>query len=135
MTALSDASAETGMMAHLKAMTGGVKIVWPNTAPYQPVNGTPYYRVSFLSVPSVRLGFGKADEHTGIFQVDAVSPGKGGVIPALAMARAVQSHFDRQNITENGIKVQIIKAPTLGPHMQDADWYTIPVSITYTIMN
>lgn len=135
MTALTDASAENGLIKHLKTLAGGVKIVWPNTAAYQPVYGTPFYRVSFLAGPSERLTHGNADRHTGIMQVDAVSPSKSGMAPAIILARKVAAHFDRRDISENGITARIIKAPSLGPHMQDDDWYTIPVSITYTIMN
>jgi len=135
MTALSDASPEIAMTTHLKTLTGTVKVVFPNTAPYSPVIGTQYYRVAFLPVPSQRLTMGKADKHTGILQVDVVCPSKQGLFPAIVLARSVAFHFDRKTLIENGIKVRIIKAPSVGLPMQDPDWYTIPVSITYEILN
>jgi len=143
MTALADASAEIGLMAHLESLADGIQIVWPNTEPYQPDLEDSYYRVSFLAVPSTRLGFGNADEHKGLLQIDCVVPVKTGMLPALVMARRIQSHFDRQNIIENGVKVQIIEAPSIEPHQYislnekttRSNWYMIPVSIVYSIMN
>lgn len=135
MTALADASPEIAMIEHLKTLTGSVKVVWPNTAPYSPVIGTAYYRVAFLPIPSERLTLGNADRHSGILQVDIVVPSKAGLFTALNMARAVAQHYDRQTLVENSVKVRIIKAPSLGPHLQDPDWYTIPVSITYETLN
>jgi hypothetical protein len=133
MTALADATAETAIMDHLKDMQSTYKVAWPNV-PFTPKVGESYYRTAFLSVPSERLTHGNADRHTGIFQVDAVVPAKKGVIPALTLARAVQVRFDRQSITSNGIKIQIIDPPALGPHRSNADWYIIPVSITFKII-
>ena len=134
MTALTDATPETAIMDYMLDMQSTYKIAWPNV-PFTPVIGQSFYRTAFLSAPSTRLTHGKADIHTGIFQVDAVVPAKKGAIPALELARAVQARFDRKNITSNGIKIQIIDPPALGPHRPDADWYIIPVSITYKILN
>ena len=134
MTALTDATAETAIMNHLLDMQDTYEVAWPNV-PFTPTVGQSYYRTAFLGVPPERLTHGKADLHTGIFQVDAVVPAKKGAIPAVNLARAVQTRFDRQSITSNGIKIQIIDPPALGPHRSDADWYIVPVSITYKILN
>jgi len=135
MTALAGTEPEEGLVAHFKLLSLTTKVVWPNAAPYSPVLGTAYYRVAFLAVPSERLTMGKADRHAGILQIDCVSPSKQGLFPALAMARAVALHFDRQRLVQAGVAIHIIKAPSVGAHGQDPDWYTIPVSITYEIIN
>ena len=134
MTALSDASPEIAIVEHLKTLYTAYQIAWPNVR-FTPAIGTPFYRTAFLAVPSERLTHGKADRHTGIFQVDAAVPARAGAPVAINMARAIASHFDRKKITGSGATAEIIRPPSLGPHRQDVDWYIVPVSVTYTILN
>jgi len=136
MTAIAGTKPEETLIARLKTATGSYKVVWPNVAVYQPVIGTPYYRAMFLPVPPQRLTHGKADRHIGIFQIDVVYPAKQGLLTVLSAARAIASHFDRYSVTDaDGYRIRVIKPPAVNPHQQDIDWYAIPVSITYEILN
>jgi len=134
MSSLTDASAETALVEHLKGCIGTYKVAWPNVK-FTRVVGTPYYRTAFIYPESERLTYSNTGQHKGIFQVDAMIPSNRGNILALTMARTVAAYFDNQKLIENGVTVQIIKTPTLGPEIQEVDWYGIPVSIFYTIMN
>ena len=133
MSALIDDAVENLLKTELKKCIGDYKVAWPNTA-FKKVANTPYYRVSFLGVPSQRIGYGTTDEHTGILQVDAVVPARTGITTALTMARAVGVQFDRAKIVGDDFTIRVIKSPALGPQMSEVDWYYIPVSITYTLL-
>lgn len=134
MSSLSDASAEIAIKARLKGCIGTYKVAWPNVK-FTPVTGTAYYRTAFLYPDSERLTHGNTSRHRGIFQVDAMVPANRGDELALVMARTVAAYFDNQKLYENGVAVEIIKTPALGPPIQEVDWYGIPVSIYFTIMN
>ena len=135
MTALVGTAPEEAMIARLNTIIGSYKVAWPNVE-FNPEVETPYYRASFLPVPPQRLGHGNCDAFKNIFQVDVVVPAKDGALRAIALARAVATHFDREIlIDDNGTKLRIIRPPALGPPGQDVDWYYVPVSITYEIIN
>ena len=135
MTALSGAAPEEALIASLNTIIGSYKVAWPNVQ-FTPEAETPYYRVFFIPVTPERLGHGNCDTFKNIFQVDVVVPAKDGALRAIALARAVATHFDREIlIDDNGTKLRIIRPPALGPPGQDVDWYYVPVSITYEIIN
>ncbi len=134
MTALTDATVENALKDHLKECVGSYKVAWPNVT-FKPVVGIPYYRAYFLSMDSTRLGFDVSDRHSGIFQIDAVVPSNTGITTAITMARTVASQFENEKIVSGGITIKVIAAPSLGPQTQEVDWYFIPVSILYTLLN
>ena len=135
MTALINAAPEEAMIAKLTEIIGSYKVAWPNVK-FTPEAETPHYRTAFLAVPAQRLGHGSCDTFKGIFQVDVYVPSKDGALRAIALARAVATQFDRAIITDdNGTKIRVIRPPALGPHGQEVDWYYVPVSITYQIVN
>ena len=134
MSSLTDASAETALIEHLKLCAGSYKIAWPNVK-FTKVVGTPYYRTAFMYAGGERLTHGNSSRHRGIFQVDAMIPANRGNESALVMARTVAVYFENQKLYENGVAVEIIKPPALGPPIQEVDWYGIPVSIYFSILN
>lgn len=134
MSVLADDTAETLLIEHLKTCVGSYGVAWPNVR-YSPTVDSPHYRTAFIYPDPERLTHSNSSMHKGIFQVDAVVPANTGNVTALTMARTVAEHFDNQKISGDNVTVEIIKNPALGPGMQETDWYFIPVSIFYTIMN
>lgn len=134
MSALTDDTAETLLIEHLKGCVGSYSVAWPNVR-FTPTVGTAHYRTAFIYPDPERLTHSNSSRHRGIFQVDAVVPSGTGNVTALAMARVVTQHFDNQKLTDGDVAVEIIKSPGLGPERQDQNWYAIPVSIFYTVMN
>jgi hypothetical protein len=135
MTALQNSKPEEAILDYIKVSITDLRVAYPNI-PFTPVVGTGFYRVHFMPIPSVRLGFGKADRHSAILQIDANCPIKNGMLEAVEMARTIETLFDRlELITDDGVKVRFIDAPYSNNHFEDADWYKIPVSMTYTIIN
>jgi len=135
MTALIGTAPEEALIVSLETIIGDYKVAWPNVK-FDPEAETPYYRASFLPVPPQRLGHGNCDKFINIFQVDVVVPAKDGALRAIALARAVATHFDRLTLTDdNGTKLRVIRPPAIAPHGQEVDWYYVPVSVTYEIIN
>lgn len=134
MSALTADTAETLLIEHLKGCVGSYEVAWPNVR-YSPTVGSAHYRTAFIYPDPERLTHSNSSRHRGIFQVDAVVSSGTGNATALTMARAVTQHFDNQKLTDGGVTVEMIKSPALGPGRQEQDWYAIPVSIFYTVMN
>lgn len=134
MSSLTDNTAETLLIEHLKGCIGTYKVAWPNVK-FTPTVGTAYYRTAFIYPGANRLTHDNTSRYKGIFQVDAVVPAGTGNVTVLTMARTVAAYFDNQKLTDSGISVEIKNPPSLGPGMQEVDWYFIPVSISYSILN
>jgi len=134
MSSLTDDTAETLLIAHLKECRGDYEVAWPNVR-FTPETGTAHYRTFFIYPGVERLTHDNTTRHRGIFQVDAVVPSGTGNVTALTMARTVAAYFDNEKITGSGVTVDIIKPPSLGTGMTEPIWYFIPVSIYYTILN
>ena len=134
MSSLTGSTAETLLMERLKDCVGAYKVAWPNVK-FTPIVGTAYYRTSFIYPAGERLTHDNAGRFRGIFQVDAVVPAGKGNATVLSMARTVAAYFDNQKLTGSGVSVEIIKTPALGPGLQEVDWYFIPVSIYYSVLN
>lgn len=134
MSSLIDDTAETLLIERLKGCIGAYKVAWPNVK-FTPKVGDAYYRTAFIYPGSERLTHDNTGRYRGIFQVDAVIPSGIGNKLALTMARTVAAYFDNQKLTDSGVSVEIRQTPALGPGMQEVDWYFIPVSISYSILN
>jgi hypothetical protein len=133
MTSLDNSLPEETIMEYLKSGFPDNRIAWPNKS-FTPKETENWLRASFLPVPPERIGFDESDKHSGIFQVDVTVPSQKGILPAVTISRAVEKLFNKIVLTtEDGVKLRFIDPPKTNPHRQDANWYIIPVSITYTI--
>lgn len=117
---------------HLSLMTPPISTAYENTN-FKPVDGQPYQRVQVtpLSPDNPTLGDDYYRER-GEFQVFLAYPVNKGAADALLRAEAVQTHFKRGTVLQEGnIRLHILKTPTVSGSIISGDRYVVPVIIQY----
>lgn len=118
------------------ATAQGLTISLPNIEFTPPVASIPakWLRATFLPAPSFEMGiaFNAHNQHYGILQLDVFyGEGAGEYAPG-RIAAAVIQYFPRgTQMSKDGFRVRIIKAPYRGSLLRDDHWMLIPVSIPY----
>jgi hypothetical protein len=121
----------------LAAMTPALSTAYEN-APFTPVAGTPYQRVTLLLAEPANVQFGPGYTEQGFLQVDLNYPldgtpsATGGSKPATARAEAIRSTFYRgASFTASGVTVNIERTPEIMPARVEEDRFIVPVRIRF----
>lgn len=97
------------------------------------MGSTAFWRVDIIPTSvDAAMGVGGSSHEAGILQITRYEPIKAGAGSALTAADAMASHFDRVKLT-GAVTVQC-GVPTVGPTMQETDWFLVPVSIPFTVL-
>jgi hypothetical protein len=114
----------------LAAMTPALATAWEN-APYTPVVGTPYQRVTLMLAEPDNPEMGSARyTEQGIFQIDLKYPLNGGPSAVTTRAELIRSTFYRgASFTSGGVTVNIEKTPEIAPGRVEEDRFVIPVKV------
>lgn len=115
----------------LAAFAPAMPTQWPNEA-YEPTPGTAWLKVSHIPGAPVRrsIGVDGQNAYPGIFQVMVNYPPGFGPGAAQTRADAIANHFPLGAVY-GGAR---IVAASCGPAPSSAEWYAIPVSITYELV-
>jgi hypothetical protein len=116
----------------LAAMSPALATAWEN-APYTPVAGTPYQRVTLLLAEPANLEMGSARyTEQGYLQISLAYPLNAGAGAATARAELIRSTFYRgASFTSGGVTVNIEKTPEIAPGRVEEDRYVIPVKVRF----
>jgi len=115
----------------LAAMTPPLATAYEN-APYTPVVGTPYQRVTLLLAQPANEEFGPAYREQGFLQVDLNYPLNSGPAAASSRAQLIRSTFPcGASFTASGVTVHITRTPEIMPGRVEEDRFVIPVRIQF----
>jgi hypothetical protein len=112
----------------LDGMTPAIQTAWQN-APFTPVVGTPYQRVSLLLAEPDNQEKGAGFQEQGFLQVDLCYPQSVGANTAEARAELLRTTFKRGTSLANGILIS--HTPEIKPAYNDGDRFVIPVRIRF----
>lgn len=129
---MSRAAIRGALQSWLAGMSPALPTAWENVE-FTPAQGTPYQRVNLLAADPDNTTQGPAMFiEVGIFQVTLNYPAGAGYVAAEARAEAVRSRFKRgTTLTQDGVRVHIIRTPAIAPAIQEPGWYSIPVGIRW----
>lgn len=121
------AALDTRLAAFLPAMP----TAWPNNV-FTPEPGTAWLKVAHLPAAPVRrsIGVDGQNAYPGIYQVMVNFPAGGGPGAAQTRADAIANHFPLGAVY-GGARIVAVNC---GPAMPSADWFAIPVSVTYELV-
>lgn len=115
----------------LAAMIPAVATAYEN-APFTPVAGTPYQRVTVLLAEPANLEMSADHTEQGFMQVDLKYPLGGGPAAASTRAELIRSTFYRgASFTASGVTVHIERTPEIMPGRVEEDRYVVPVRIRF----
>jgi hypothetical protein len=116
----------------LAAMTPSMATAYEN-APYSPVNGTPYQRVTVLRAqPANPEQGGNLHTEQGFMQIDLAYPLGAGPAAAEARAELIRSTFYRgRSFTSGTVTVTIERTPEIAPGRVEEDRFVIPVKVRF----
>lgn len=128
MTALTVRAA---LESALAGMTPSIAHAWEN-APYAPVAGTPYARVTLLLAQPANAEIGPGYTEQGFMQVDLAYPLDKGPAQAANRAELIRTTFHRgASFTASGATVNIERTPEIMPGRVEDDRYVVPVRIRF----
>lgn len=115
----------------LNNMTPALATAWQN-APYTPVSGTPYQRVTILTGEPNNSVFGASYTEQGYMQVDLCYPQSVGASALENRFELLRTTFKRGTAFINGgITTTIDATPELSPAYLDGDRFIRPVKIRF----
>lgn len=115
----------------LNAMSPTVAYAWEN-APYVPVSGTPYARVTLLAAEPANPEISRYHREQGFMQVDLAYPLNAGPAAATTRAELIRSTFYRgASFTASGVTATVEKTPEIMPGRVEDDRFVIPVRIPF----
>lgn len=115
----------------LAAMSPSLATAYEN-APYAPVVGTPFQRVTLLLAQPANDEFSSVYREEGFLQVDLNYPLNAGPKDAAARAELIRTIFPRgASFTASGVIVNIERTPEIMPAKVEADRFVIPVRIRF----
>jgi hypothetical protein len=102
-------------------------------APYSPVVGTPYQRVTLLLAEPGQSRDGKRPLHrAGLFSRSASYPLDAGPGAATTRAELIRSTFYRgRSFTSGAVTVNIETTPEIAPGRVEEDRFVIPVKVRF----
>lgn len=128
MTAVTVRAAIEGALA---AITPSLATAWEN-APYTPVAGTPYQRVTLLLAQPANTEIGPGYTEQGFMQVDLAYPLNDGPRAASDRAELIRTTFHRgASFTASGATVNIERTPEIMPGRVEDDRYVVPVRVRF----
>ena len=100
---------------------------------FTPVVGEPYQEAFLLPASPDNSSMGqKHYREVGLYQITLCYPKGTGAGAARARAELTKKHFKRGTTMENGgLKVIVIRTPTISPRFIDGDRYKLALSIYY----
>lgn len=115
----------------LAAFVPAMPTAWPNVN-FNPTKGTAWLKVDHLPAQPVRrsIGVNGQNAYPGVFQVMVNWPPGVGAGDAQTRADAIANHFPLGAVY-GGVRVAAVRC---GPPLSDAEWFSIPVSITYELV-
>lgn len=118
--------------AQLATLAGSVPVAWENKQ-YVPKVGTAFLRARLLPAQTQNPSFGAVhNRETGILQVDVNMPSGYGSAAAANWAETIRNGFARgSSFTSAGVTVVILRQPSVAQALSAADWFVIPVSVSY----
>lgn len=130
---MSIAAVKIALEKQVKAISGTMSTGWENTSYSPPVDGSAYQLIHLLPATPDNPTFGtKFYREVGLMQITLSYPLDGGAGKAYAKAEAIRAGFTRgDSFTQAGVTVIIAATPTVGPGMNQADRYVLPVRIRY----
>lgn len=121
----------TALETALNAMSPALATAWENV-PYDPVNGTPYQRVTLLPAPPDNPERGTFTRDQGILQISLAYPLDAGPGVAEARAELIRDTFYRgASFTSGGVTVNIERTPEIAPAINEPDRRVVPVRVRY----
>lgn len=115
----------------LAAIAPALPSAWEN-APYTPVAGTPYQRVTLLAAEPVNAEMNSAYTEQGFMQVSLAYPLNTGSKAATLRAKAIRTTFYRgASFTASGVTVHVERTPEIMPGRVEDDRFVIPVRIRF----
>jgi hypothetical protein len=115
----------------LAAMSPSLATAYEN-APYTPVVGTPYQRVTMLLAQPANDEFSAVHREEGFLQVDLNYPLNAGPAAASTRAELIRTTFPRgTSFTASGVTVNITRTPEIMPGRTEEDRFVIPVRIQF----
>lgn len=115
----------------LNNITPALATAWQN-APYTPISGTPYQRVTILTGEPDNREFGASYIEQGYMQVDLCYPQNAGAGAAESRFELLRAFFKRGvTLINGGITTTITATPELSPAYLDGDRFIRPVKIRF----
>lgn len=129
---MSAALVRKALEVALAAMSPALSTAYEN-APFSPVVGTAYQRVTLLlTEPANPVVGGGFYTEEGFLQVDLAYPLDAGPAAATARAELIRTTFYRgASFTASGVTVNIERTPEIMPGRVEADRFVIPVRIRF----
>ena len=117
----------------LAALSPSMPTAWDNVEFDPAANPTGYQRANLLPAATDNPTLSQVRKiERGIFQVTLFYPERAGAGDAEARAQLLRNHFPAGLVlTEGGIKVRIVRTPSVAPPMPEPGWYAVPISIRY----
>lgn len=115
----------------LAAMSPALATAYEN-APYTPVSGTPYQRVTVLLAEPANPEINSYHREQGFMQVDLSYPLNAGPAAAEARAELIRDTFYRgASFTASGVTTTVERTPEIMPGRVEDDRYVKPVRIRF----
>lgn len=112
-------------------LSPAVPISWPN------LDFTPqgaYLRPTLLPARTESMGvsFRAPNDHAGVYQVDVFWPVRENYLNAIECASKIIDHFKKgTKMVRSGISVWVDGPPWQSPHLQEPNWFHVPVNIPF----
>lgn len=117
----------------INGMTPVLPTAWENI-PYNPIAGTPYQQVWFLSFMPGQREFGiTSHQVNSYFQIDLLYPLLAGTNAVLNRAELIKSLFKQgSTFTNAGQSVNITQTPTVSSGRVEGDRWKVSVKVYYS---
>lgn len=116
----------------LNSMAPAVATAWENVMFNPPASSVPYQSAFLMMGEPDNREWGGSHIEEGILQVSLMYPLQKGTAEANARAEYLRTVFFKgATFTKDGVKVNIVKTPTIGQGRADGDRWFIPVKIRF----
>lgn len=123
----------TAVLGRIEAAIGLPEVFMPNESGNPSDN---HLSVAILPATTIPVGISTTDRHGGIIQVTVSVRDDTGSINAASIADDVLTLFPRNTkMTQGGDLIRINETGSVAPPIQGNGWYSLPVSIIYTLIN
>jgi len=123
----------TALSTHLSQMPNLPPVAWENGPTFKPPANDIYLAEFTLpaGVNGEDMTGNGATSYGGIYQVTVFAPSRTNKFNAKDIAGQIAAYFNRGlKLEKDGVRVEILRSYDSKPQ-QDADWYSIPLTISY----
>ena len=106
---------------------------YSQNTPMETKTETPFLVINLLPAPvdNAEIGYGRAEIHSGIFQIDLYTDQHIGDYEIMAKADEIrQSYLSRDPLSYNDQKVRIVRVG-VGTQQRENNWYRITLEVEY----